>query len=316
VRNRPGFAPPTRATGPAGGRFREPAQDPLTIQQVSEALAVPVSTLRSWERRYDLPRTARTRGGHRRYPAEALDELRLMRDEIARGKRAAEAAASARLLLQPDGPARLLVERFLDATREMDPTAVRTCLDDATDELGLGAMIDDVLLPAMRRIGRWWETGRCDVGHEHVATEAARTWLGRAVAFAPAAPEPPRTGPILLACGPRDTHSLGLEAFCALLTRSGRACRLLGARTPVATLVTAARTVGARGVVVVSHLSAGRRPAVEAITAAAALGVPVFYAGNAFIALPVRRRLPGIHLGDSQQEALRTVEAVLGPRPA
>ena len=71
----------------------------LTIQQASTLLTVPVSTLRSWEQRNDIPRTSRTSGGHRRYTTTAIDEVRLMRDEIARGKRAGEAAVSARLLL-------------------------------------------------------------------------------------------------------------------------------------------------------------------------------------------------------------------------
>jgi hypothetical protein len=133
--------------------------------------------------------TARTTGGHRRYTKLAIDELRLMRDEIARGKRAGEAAVSARLLLQPTEPARPFIDAFLVAAQAMQPARVRVTLDDATSELGLGATIDEVLMPAMRRIGRRWETGRCGVGHEHLATEAARTWLGKIVAFAP---EPPR----------------------------------------------------------------------------------------------------------------------------
>ena len=312
VGNYPGATRADAITEPGddGPRSGTPADAPLTIREASRLLAVPVSTLRSWELRYGLPRTARTEGGHRRYLAAALDELRLMRDEIARGKRAAEAAASTRLLLGRAGPARGFVDRLLTAARDMDPGMARVCLDDSAHELGLGATIDDVLLPAMRQIGRWWETGHCDVGHEHLTTEAARTWLGRVVAFAP---EPHRTGRILLACGPSDTHSLGLEAFGALLTHSGWPCRTLGARTPVATLVTTAAAVDARAIVVISHVSAGRRPAVEAITAAAALGVPVFYAGNAFIARPVRRRLPGTYLGDSQRDAVGIIEAALAP---
>ena len=71
-----------------------PASCVLTIRQASSLLTVPVSTLRSWERRYDVPMTARTTGGHRRYTKLAIDELRLMRDEIARGKRAGEAAVA------------------------------------------------------------------------------------------------------------------------------------------------------------------------------------------------------------------------------
>jgi hypothetical protein len=211
-----------------------PAGCVLTIRQASCLLTVPVSTLRSWERRYDVPMTARTTGGHRRYTKLAIDELRLMRDEIARGKRAGEAAVSARLLLQPTEPARPFIDAFLVAAQAMQPARVRVTLDDATSELGLGATIDEVLMPAMRRIGRRWETGRCGVGHEHLATEAARTWLGKIVAFAP---EPPRLAPVVLACGPRDTHTLGLEALGALLVHSGRPCWVLGARTPITALV-------------------------------------------------------------------------------
>ena len=202
----------------------------FTIRQASSLLTVPVSTLRSWERRYDVPMTARTTGGHRRYTKLAIDELRLMRDEIARGKRAGDAAVSARLLLQPADSARPFIDAFLAAAQAMQPARIRVTLDDANRELGIGATMDEVLMPAVRRIGRWWETGRCDVGHEHLMTEAARTWLGKVVAFAP---EPPRLAPVVLACGPHDTHTLGLEALGALLVHGGRQCCLLGARTPV-----------------------------------------------------------------------------------
>jgi methanogenic corrinoid protein MtbC1 len=285
-----------------------PATCVLTIQQASSLLTVPVSTLRSWERRYDVPMTARTTGGHRRYTKRAIDELRLMRDEIARGKRAGEAAVSARLLLQPAEPARPFVDAFLAAAQAMQPDQVRVALDDAHNQLGLGAAIDEVLMPAMRRIGRWWETGRCDVGHEHVATEAARTWLGKIVAFAR---EPERLAPVVLACGPRDMHALGLEALSALLVQAGRPCCVLGARTPTPSLVSTIGRVEPAAVVIVSHLSIGRRLAAEAVHTVAGLGVPTFYAGNAFISASTRHRMPGRYLGDSLADAARVVETAL-----
>ena len=43
----------------------------------------------------------------------------------------------------------------------------------------------------------------------------------------------------------------------------------------------------------------------------AELGVPTFYAGNAFIAAPTRQRLPGTYLGDSLREAVRVIETAL-----
>lgn len=271
-------------------------------------LTVPVSTLRSWERRYDVPMTARTTGGHRRYTKLAIDELRLMRDEIARGKRAGDAAVSARLLLQPADSARPFVDAFLAAAQAMQPAQIRVTLDEANRELGIGATMDEVLMPAMRRIGRWWEIGRCDVGHEHLATEAARTWLGKIVAFAP---EPPRLAPVVLACGPHDTHSLGLEALGALLVHGGRQCCLLGARTPVTALVSTIDRVGPSAVVVVSHLSTGRRLAAQAVHTVAEFGVPTFYAGNAFISASTRHRMSGRYLGDSLRDAARAVETTL-----
>ena len=110
----------------------------------------------------------------------------------------------------------------------------------------------------MRRIGHWWEIGRCDVGHEHIATEAVRAWLGKFVAFAPQARV---VKPVLLACGPRDSHTLGMEALGALLAQRRRSCQLLGARTPTTTLVTSARQVDPAAVIVVSHSrSGGARP--------------------------------------------------------
>jgi MerR family transcriptional regulator, light-induced transcriptional regulator len=145
------------------------------------------------------------------------------------------------------------------------------------------------------------------VGHEHLATEAARTWLGKIVAYAP---EPQRLAPVVLACGPRDTHTLGLEALGALLVHSGRPCWVLGARTPVTALVSTIGRVEPAAVVVVSHLSIGRRLAAQAVHNAAMRGVPTFYAGNAFISASTRHRMRGQYLGDSLRDAARVVERV------
>jgi hypothetical protein len=76
----------------------------LAIKEAGELLHVPAPTLRSWERRYGLPTTARSAGGHRRYTSEALNQLRLMRDEIAIGRPAADSARWVRGLLEVTNP--------------------------------------------------------------------------------------------------------------------------------------------------------------------------------------------------------------------
>jgi DNA-binding transcriptional MerR regulator/methylmalonyl-CoA mutase cobalamin-binding subunit len=280
----------------------------LAIQDVSRLLGVPAPTIRAWERRYGVPETPRSRGGHRRYSAEALHQLRLMRDEVARGRRAADAADAVRALRTRSGSSAALVDELLGYSERLDPVAVRGVLDRARNELGLVSAVDEVLLPAMRQVGLWWETGRCDVATEHLTTEAVRSWLSKTVAFAP---KPTHDTALVLACGPRDLHTLGLEALAVVLSEQGWSCRVLGARTPTENLVTAVRATGASAAVVVSHLSNGRRPAAAAISAVATMGIRVFYAGNAFLSVRARTGVPGTYLGESIAEAAALIGAAL-----
>jgi hypothetical protein len=280
----------------------------LPIAEVSRQLGVPMPTLRSWELRYGIPPTDRTFGKHRRYSASELHTLRLMRDEIARGKRASLAADAVRDLLGIAGPAGDLITAILAASERADPVAVRTLLGDAHAALGLGPCLDEVLLPAMQQVGLWWQTGRCTVEDEHLTTEAARSWLET---LSSSAPEPSRTTPIVLACGPTDLHTIGLEALCVMLRHERWSCRLLGARTAVPALAAAVRATRAGAVVIVSHLSSGRARAVQSMRAADRAGVRVFYAGNAFSSPRSRRSVPGLFLGTRLQGACDLIETEL-----
>lgn len=284
-------------------------RDGLPIQQVSTLLGVPAPTLRSWELRYGVPVTVRSAGGHRRYSAEDVRQLRLMRDEVALGRRAADAAAAVRALLVPSTHQGRIAE-LLSGSDAMRPEVVRGVLDGAREDLGLGTTLDEVLLPAMRQVGSWWASGRCDEAQEHLTTETVRGWISGITAFAPA---PRSTAPVLLACGPRDLHSLGLEALGALLAEQQVGYRLLGARTPARTLAAAVPATGASAVVLVSHLPTQRRPAVDSLRAVEPSGVPLYYAGNAFLFPAARRDVPGSYLGERLTVAAGTIrDAVLG----
>ena len=280
----------------------------LPIAEVSRQLGVPMPTLRSWELRYGIPPTARDPGKHRRYSPAELHVLRLMRDEIARGKRASLASEAVRELLGITGQAGEYVAAILDASSRSDPQGVRAQLDEALRTMGLGPCLDDVLLPAMQQVGLWWETGRCTVESEHLTTEAARGWLEGLNSFAPPPTRPTR---LVLACGPTDLHTIGLEALCVLLRYEGWSCRLLGARIPGAALVAAVKASTPGAVVIVSHLSTGRARAVQSMRAAERQGVRVFYAGNSFTAPRSRRGVPGMFLGTRLQEACETITAEL-----
>jgi MerR family transcriptional regulator, light-induced transcriptional regulator len=278
----------------------------LPIAEVSRQLGVPMPTLRSWELRYRIPASVRGAGKHRRYTAAEVHAVRLMRDQIARGTRAGLAAELVRDLLGVAGPPADYIADILAAAARSDPVEVREHLSRAEAALGLAACLDDVLLPAMQQIGLWWQTGRCDVDQEHLTTEAARAWLETLTAYAP---PPTRPTPIVLACGPTDLHTIGLEALGVLLRHQHRTCRLLGARTSTPALTAAINATGAGAVVLVSHMNTGRQRAIQSLREASRLGAEVFYAGNAFTSPRSRRTVPGTYLGIRLQEACRIIDS-------
>ena len=298
----------TSVTGPEPGSAESESlqgQQQLTIQQASRLLQVPAPTIRSWERRYQIPQVDRSSGGHRRYTQEQVRTLRRMRDAIAQGQSAADAA----LLIKTATLSSLkpMIDRLLEATHRLQPAAIVEVLDSAHHLLGLDRTIDEVLFPAMQQVGRDWRIGRCDVAHEHLVTETTRGWLAGITRTGQQA----GTRPLVLACGPRDLHTLGLEALGALLRQKGWDCRLLGASLPAASLATAVSELDPVAVILVSHVAVARRSAVESLRAVKPSNATIFYAGNAFLSRQARAGVPGTYLGDRVGRAAELIATTL-----
>jgi MerR family transcriptional regulator, light-induced transcriptional regulator len=190
--------------------------------------------------------------------------------------------------------------RFLSAFQRDDPATMRLVLEQATEACGLGECLDGVLMPGMRAIGALWQSGQCSIEKERLATESARAWLQSHEVLVPA---PDRGSPVVLACGPADRHSLGLEALGILLRYQGQECRLLGARVSTIALATAIRASLPAAVVIVSHLRVNRNRAAESLRLAQGRVPELFYAGDAFATARLRRNLPGTYLGTRLQAA-------------
>ena len=281
-------------------------QTQLPIAAVSSLLGIPVPTIRSWERRYGFPEPARTQGKHRRYSVDEIDQLRKLRDEITRGHSAREAVDIVQAEARGGRAHTELFDRFLSSAMQLDPAGLREALTEGADTIGVEATIRDVALPAMREMGSRWKAGVCDTDHEHLATEAVRVWLARQSVMAP---PPFQPFPLVLACGPKDLHTIGLEAFGVVLARRGWSIRTMGPLTPVDSLVAAVRAAEARAAIVTSQRSVTRRAAVEAIEAVEALpGVKAFYAGAAFGPGAARKDVPGTYLGDDVVAAADILE--------
>jgi MerR family transcriptional regulator, light-induced transcriptional regulator len=284
-------------------RIEDPAQvDGMTIGRLSELVGVPVPTLRSWDRRYQMPPMTRHIGTTRLYTFHDVQILRLMRDDVARGIRAAEAAASVRALFHVERSGAPFISGLLDACDGLDPVTVGKWLDFATGELGLGPCLDEVLFPAMRQIGLRWQTNQCNISHVRATTDAVCRWLRHQSA---AVNLPPSAPVVLLA--PTDQHNVGLHALAVLLHRRHVKCGGLPADLSTPRLRAVLDDNRPAAVVVLSHLPATRTRTIARLRALQDYGTEVFYAGNAFASSRSRRAVPGRYLALNLQRAAELV---------
>lgn len=205
------------------------------------------------------------------------------------------------------------VGSILTAVRSFNQGRVCAVLDDADAVHGLGTTIDEVVLPSLRVVGMFWSGGTIDVAHEHLLSTAIGRWVAARWAMLPA---PTRTGTLLLAAGPQDMHSLALDCLDLLLASRGVEVCNLGAQTPVASLLLAARSVHPTAVVLSSHTPTVASQAVRSVRAAAEAGLPVYFAGSSFASQFFRQNTPGIPLDGTLSEAAEMLASRHSSQPA
>ena len=269
----------------------------LRIGELSRRVGVPVESLRAWERRYGLLAPSRTQGGFRLYGEDDVARVLAMRANLDRGLFAAEAA---RLALAEDvvehvsSPAPVVDASELAAALDrFDEAGAQQALDALFATLTIDVVLRDVLLPYLHDLGERWESDEASVAQEHFASNLLR---GRLMALA-------RTwdrgaGPrALLACVEGERHDLPLVGFGLALRGHGWRISYLGADTPVASIVDAARELSPDAVVV-SGTVAGAFDAVATQLREVALHAPLHLAGAAADARVARRAHGTLLAGD------------------
>ncbi len=278
------------ATGTAGEKL-------LRIGELSRRVGVPVESLRAWERRYGLLTPSRTQGGFRLYDEDDVARVLAMRANLERGLFAAEAA---RLALAEDvaepirAPAPVAdASELAVALDSFDEAGAQRALDGLLATLTLDVVLRDVLLPYLHTLGERWERGETSVAQEHFASNLLR---GRLTALARGWDR--GVGPrALLACVGGERHDIALVAFGLALRGHGWRISYLGADTPVASLVEAARELSPDAIVV-SGTVAGIFEPVAMQLREVALHAPLHLAGAAANGRVARRAHGTLLAGD------------------
>ncbi len=231
----------------------------LPISAVERETGLAKDTLRVWERRYGFPRPERDPAGDRRYPADQVRQLSLIRRLMDAGLRpgklmglglaelqgllAVSAAPPAVGLSSTKPGAAEACSHFapmLDAIAAHDPACLRHCLSQAQSRMGLGGFVTDLVAPLTSAVGELWAQGRFEVFEEHLYTEVITAVLRQAIASL-VPPAPPLAPKVLLTTLPQEMHGLGLLMVEALLTLDGCDCVSLGTQTPIGDVAQAAR---------------------------------------------------------------------------
>ena len=225
----------------------EPDEGGVSIGFLSKSTGISVDTLRVWERRYGSPMPRRLSSGHRRYSMGDVERLQSVAKLLERGYRPSE------LLARPSEALALLgrstsfeAERalgeLLEAVATYDDGGLRKRLLEYAEALPSLIFLEELLAPWLRRIGEGWAEGTLDVAHEHFATRVAGDVLGELRSARPACAQ--GTARLVLASLPGEQHALALDMIAYLCDEEGVPCHVLGANTPLASLVEMVEVTG------------------------------------------------------------------------
>lgn len=207
-------------------------------------------TLRAWERRFGFPAPHRLESGHRRYPADQVQQLMLINAALNSGYRAGDVVPLGRSELEdllrdcgaldagiPAGITTAVVDAIIDACTRFDRDALANALNTDASLLGVRRFLRERVAPLLEKIGTAWVEGRIEVRHEHFFSEVLEDTL-RSLR---SALEPAGKGrPVILATLPDELHGLGLHIVALAVVAAGRRVRVLGPHLPVNEIVQAA----------------------------------------------------------------------------
>jgi DNA-binding transcriptional MerR regulator len=275
----------------------------LRIGELSRRTGVSPELLRAWERRYGLLEPGRTSGRFRLYADADVARVRSMREHLARGLSASE-AARATLDERPEMGAPVLAEAADElalALERFDDVGAQAALDRLLAGLSLDVVVRDVLVPYLHDVGDRWAEGDLSVAQEHFISNVVR---GRLLALSRGWDR--GRGPrAVLASAEGDQHDLPVLLFGVVLRTHGWRITFLGANTPIASLTDTVQVIAPDVVVVSGTVDGVFDPLVEGLRGLAR-HARLYLAGPSS-SEDLARRVNASHLDGDLVEATRSI---------
>jgi methanogenic corrinoid protein MtbC1 len=176
----------------------------------------------------------------------------------------------------------------------------------------------DLLLPGLRQMGEWWESGEITVGQEHTASGLTERLVAR---LSPNGHHAAEIGPdapgVLVGCAPGDYHSIGARMTANFLKAAGFRVVYLGGNVPLEEYVRAVERHAPAAVVLslsIKDLEPGALETIQALTNRGDAHNPkVVVGGRVPVETPIPFRAAGVTaIAQDPQRAVMCVREALG----
>lgn len=325
-------------------RLNDFSTTPLyNIKAVVQATNISPSTLRAWERRYNMCQPQRSDSGYRLYSDRDIAVIRWLKAQVDAGMSISQAVAWYQTIVEemPDGDTvnlpdptgraldamtaptvRVGVQDYanlqlhlLEALLNYDEPAAEQVLSSAFALYAVEQVGEHVIMPVLIEVGERWHRGELSITCEHYATSYLHQRLAALLRTAPG----PAGGPVIwVGCAPGEQHEIGAMLLAVFLRRAGYPVRYLGHDLPETDLVHEVM-VQAPAMVLLSATTVEAAQRLYSVCEALVRLEPprpiVGYGGRAFNQHPdLRDTLPGIFLGATAGEAVDSIGELLTDR--
>jgi excisionase family DNA binding protein len=274
----------------------------LTTRQLARLWLVSEATVKRWADTGQL-KSARTAGGHRRFPLSEV--LRFQAERrlgagavgVTRGAAHAHGAALAAEPFDAEGRADLF---FNAVTRGNSGEASALLLEAHMHGVAVEVIFDRVVAPALRRVGDAWHADMMSVAEEHLATSTAARAVETLAGSTRRAGA--HVGEAVCCAAEGEMHTVAVLCLQAALEAAGWEARNLGGHTPFFALAEYVARHRPALVCVSStmqwELEHNARDYAQFAQAALGCGARVVLGGEGFREEAVRARFPAdLHAG-------------------
>ncbi|ACZ42932.1 transcriptional regulator, MerR family [Thermobaculum terrenum ATCC BAA-798] len=305
-------------------QLRTSSDVPLySISTVSERTGVPQGTIRSWERRYGVPRPYRSADGRRLYSERDILCILWLKEQSEAGvplsritEIVKEALASATApMAESEGRLQDVADALYDSLVRLDTWEADRIISSTLTMFGVEATCLRVLQPVLYRIGESWEHQKISVSVEHFCSQFIQMKLMMLLSMYALTGT---LGPVITACAPGEQHEIGLLMLAMLLMRRGVRVVHLGADVPIKDLDDMIQHTGARFVCLsASSNTLATRLIEQTGHLRRLLGPRLLYGGYAFVSdpsladlvQPSRIVMDAVQAADLIREELSRVDA-------